>query len=253
MSTVAVIPARMGAVRLPGKPLLAETGKPLIQHVYENVAAAKLIDRVIIATDDERIASAVRGFGGEAAMTRADHASGTDRIAEVAAGLPAECDVVLNVQGDEPELEAASIDALVRLIRETPDCPMATLASRFSDAAQPPNPNCVKVVLDKAGRALYFSRSLIPYPRDARGAIGDASNWLLHLGIYAYDRQFLLQYAAWPPTTLERTEQLEQLRALFNGVRIAVGVVDRGAVGIDTPEDYAAFVERMKRRQSSQL
>lgn len=253
MKTVAIIPARMGAVRLPGKPLLAETGKPMIQHVYENAAAASTVDRVIIATDDERIAAAVKAFGGEARMTRPDHTSGTDRIAEVAAGLPDECDVILNVQGDEPELEASSIDRLVRLMRETPDCPMATLACPFGDVTQPPNPNCVKVVLDNAGRALYFSRSLIPYPRDAGGRIGDASNWLLHLGIYAYRRAFLLKYAAWPPTKLERTEQLEQLRALFNGVRIAVGVVERGAVGIDTPEDYAAFVERTRRRRSTQL
>lgn len=257
MQAAAIIPARFASTRLPGKPLLRETGKYLIQHVYEQAARAASISQVIVATDDPRIAEAVHSFGGNAAMTRADHASGSDRVAEVAAGLDA--DIIVNIQGDEPEIEPASIDKLVGLLTADAEIPIGTLACPFSAGANPLDPNAVKVVVDRRGRALYFSRSLIPYPRDgwhgrpARGfhdelhRLEAGATWLLHLGIYAYRRDFLLRLATLPPTPLEQAEKLEQLRVLENGYPIAVGVVERAAVGIDTVQDYAAFVERASR------
>lgn len=248
MNAVAIIPARYASTRLPGKPLLRETGKCLIQHVCEQVGRAGSISGVIVATDDERIAAAVRSFGGRAALTRADHVSGTDRVAEVAADLDAE--LIVNVQGDEPEIEPTAIDRLVGLFDEQPQVRMATLACPFAADADPTNPNAVKVVVDRRGWALYFSRALIPYPRDhaARSERGGGPGWYLHLGIYAYRREFLLQLAKMPPTPLEQCEKLEQLRVLENGVGIAVGIVDQAAIGIDTPEDYAAFVRRARGR-----
>lgn len=242
MKAIAVIPARHASVRLPGKPLLRETGKYLIQHVYEQAKKAATISRVVVATDDQRIYDAVRSFGGEAAMTRADHPSGTDRVAEVAAGTDA--DLIVNVQGDEPELEPASIDQLVRLMESNADAPIGTLACPFTVNSNPSDPNAVKVVVDQCGRAMYFSRALIPFPRDAGGRVETPSNWLLHLGIYAYRRDFLLKLATLSPTTLEKAEKLEQLRVLEHGYPLVVGVVQRAAIGIDTPEDYAAFVGR---------
>lgn len=267
MKVAAIIPARFGAARLPGKPLLNQTGKFLIQHVYERASAASRVDLCIVATDDERIAGAVRGFGGRAEMTRADHASGTDRIAEVvrrlrgpesqapgagreSASTLGDGDIVLNVQGDEPEIEPAYLDRLVRRLESAgPDCGMATLACPFPPDARPDDPSRVKVVLDCENRALYFSRSVIPYVRDA----GETRRgpWLLHLGVYAYRPAFLLDFASRPPSTLERAEKLEQLRALENGHAIAVEVVERAGPGIDTPEDYAAFVERQRRADAT--
>lgn len=244
MSVVAVIPARIGSSRLPRKPLLRDTGRTLIEHVYERVAAAASIDRVIVATDNDEIAQAVASFGGEARMTSADHRSGTDRVAEVAADLPPEVSHVVNVQGDEPEIEPAAIDALVDVLRRDADAKMATLACPMGDVNQLSDPNCVKVVLDNFGRAIYFSRSVVPYPRDTRGQVDNPGDWLLHLGIYGYTRAFLLEFASWQPTRLEQIEQLEQLRAIEHGVKLAVGLVDRAAPGIDTPADYAAFVQR---------
>jgi len=246
---VAIIPARYGSTRFPGKTLAAETGKPLIQHVYENVARAHRLSRVIVATDDERIAAAVRGFGGEVAMTRGDHATGTDRVAEAAAGLTA--DLIVNVQGDEPEMEPEAIDALVEMMASRPEAVMGSLACRFTRAEDLSNPACVKVVLDAAGDALYFSRSLIPYPRDAGGQVSDPGQWLLHLGIYAYRPAFLAELTRTPPTDLERIEQLEQLRVLYMGRRIAIAVVDRSSTGIDTPEQYAAFVARCRQQTTN--
>ena len=247
MAVVAVIPARYASKRFPGKVLASETGKPLVQHVYERVAAAARVDRVIVATDDARVEQAVRGFGGAVAMTRADHPSGTDRVAEVAAGLGDEVDVILNVQGDEPEIEPASIERLVGVLREREDCQMATLACPFSATSDPADPNCVKVVVDDAGRALYFSRSLIPYPRRTEGAAAEPGRWWLHLGIYAFRRPFLRTFAALAPTPLEQCERPEQLRVLEHGYRIAVGLVEQAPAGIDTPAEYAAFVRRWKR------
>ncbi len=251
MSVVAVIPARYGSTRLAGKALLAETGKYLVQHVYEQAARASRVGRVIVATDDQRIVRAVREFGGEAQMTRADHASGTDRIAEVARGLEARVGFVLNVQGDEPEIEPESIDRLVAVMEERSECAVGTLACPFESVAVAENPNNVKVVVDEAGRALYFSRSLIPHPREPADRARDPGRWLLHLGIYAYRREFLERFSQWGPTPLEQMEKLEQLRVLERGERMAVAVVERAAVGIDTAEDYAAFVTRWRARNAA--
>lgn len=249
MDVIAIIPARYASTRFPGKPLANETGKPLIQHVYERVAQARRVRRCIVATDDERIAAAVRSFGGDAVMTRPDHPSGTDRIAEVVRGLPTgDNDIIVNVQGDEPELEPEYLDRLAeRLAREPAECPIATLACPFPADADPRDPNAVKVVVNSAGRALYFSRALIPYPRDA-GAVGRPAVCLLHLGVYAYRRSFLLKLAAWPPGVLEQVEKLEQLRVLERGVALAVEIVEHASVGIDTPQDYEQFVARQRRR-----
>ena len=247
MDVVAIIPARYASTRFPGKPLARQTGKYLIQHVYERVTAARLVRRCIVATDDPRIAAAVREFGGEAVLTRPDHPSGTDRIAEVVRGLPGTPnDIILNVQGDEPEIEPAYLDQLVeRLSREPPDCPIATLACPFPAEADPRDPNCVKVVTNSAGRALYFSRSLIPYPRDGGGA-GTPQRCLLHLGVYAYRRSFLLEFAASKPGVLEQIEKLEQLRVLERGFALAVEIVKHASVGVDTAQDYARFVARCR-------
>jgi len=244
VTAIAVIPARFASSRFPGKPLAKQTGRFLVQHVWERVRAAACLDRVIVATDDERIAEAVGSFGGEVMLTRADHQSGTDRVAEVCRDL--ECDLVVNVQGDEPEIEPATIRRLVELLEQDDRCPMATLACPFSGipGSDPSDPDAVKVVVDLNGRALYFSRSLIPHPPDAAAASGASGAPLLHLGIYAYRRAFLLRLASWEPTPLEQLERLEQLRVLEHGHSIRVGVVARAAVGIDTPEDYAAFVQR---------
>ncbi len=256
MNVVAVIPARFAAVRLPGKPLLKQTGKYLIQHVVEQAQKARLVSEVLVATDDIRIADAVRSFGGRPVMTRPDHQSGTDRIAEVAAGLDA--DIVLNVQGDEPEMDPGNIDKLVALLREQPDCPIGTVACQFpadtptAGPGSPQDPNCVKVVLDAHGRALYFSRALIPFPRDlaSAGKLGELpiANYLLHLGLYGFRRKSLLELATLKPTELEQTERLEQLRWLYHGHKIAVAIGTSPSAGIDTPADYAAFVERQRMR-----
>jgi len=244
MDVVAIIPARYGSTRFPGKPLAQQTGKFLIQHVYERVVAARRVRRCIVATDDERIVQAVRSFGGEAALTRPDHLSGTDRIAEVVRSLPGEPDdVVLNVQGDEPELEPADLDRLAARLAAEPGCEAATLACPFPAGTDPRDPNCVKVVRNRAGRALYFSRALIPYPRDGGGRAAP-SECLLHLGVYAYRRAFLLEFSGWPPGRLEQIEKLEQLRVLEYGRAMAVEVVERASVGIDTPADYERFVAR---------
>ncbi len=248
MQVVAIIPARFGATRFPGKPLANRTGKFLIQHVYEQVTAARRVARCIVATDDERIVEAVRSFGGEATMTRADHPSGTDRIAEVVRGLDGTPDdIILNVQGDEPEIEPAYLDRLVERLVADPACSVATLACPFPPDSDPRDPNCVKIVCDRRERALYFSRALIPYARDVDPASGDAE-WLLHLGVYAYRRPFLLDFATWETSALERIERLEQLRVLDNGHAMAVTIVQHACAGIDTPEDYERFVARRRAR-----
>lgn len=247
MNVHVVIPARYGSTRFPGKPLANQTGKFLIQHVYEQAARAEMVARVIVATDDGRIADAVRSFGGEAVMTRPEHESGTDRIAEIARRenwLPD--DLILNVQGDEPEIEPDYLNRLARRMKADVLAPMGTLATPFAADSDPRDPNCVKVVLNRRSRALYFSRALIPYPRDDRGAI-DPSGWLLHIGVYAYRRSFLLEFAEWEPSELERIEKLEQLRALDRNCPIAVERVERATIGIDTPEDYAQFVARWRK------
>ena len=240
MRVVVVIPARFGSTRLPGKPLLRETGKYLVQHVYERAAAAAVPAAVVVATDDDRIRAAVEGFGGTAVMTRPDHPSGTDRVAEVAARLDA--DAVVNLQGDEPLFDPAAVDLLCGLVAD-PAADVATLAAPIRDPAAYRSPHCVKVVCDDRGRALYFSRSPIPHVRDGDPDLAaDPPFALQHLGVYAYRRDALLRLAAAPPHRLELAEKLEQLRVLGAGGTIRVGVVPHAHRGIDTPEDYAAFV-----------
>ena len=249
MRIVGIIPARFASTRLPGKPLLADTGWPLIRHVVEVARTATTLERVIVATDDERIAAAVRDFGGEVALTRGDHPTGTDRVAEVVARLP-DAEVVVNIQGDEPELSPASIDTVARLLATDLDAPMATLATPIRDPAVWIDPSCVKVVAAR-GRALYFSRASIPHHRDSvPDFAAEAPPALLHLGIYAYRPAFLLGYAQLPSSPLEQAEKLEQLRVLEAGLPIALGVVAERSVGIDTPEDYRQFVERWRSAHS---
>ncbi len=245
---VAVIPARFASTRLPGKPLLDETGVPLIVHVVEAARKSSRIDRILVATDDPRIFDIVARHGGEAVMTRDDHPSGTDRVAEVAAAIP-NARMIVNLQGDEPEIAPESLDRVIEILDADPSAPMATLATPVYDPAVYLDPSCVKVVLSSSGRALYFSRSPIPAHRDGLPANGPLG--LLHLGLYAYRRDFVLKLATLPPSPLELSEKLEQLRVLELGQPIAVGIVHERSVGIDTPEDYRKFVLRWKARSLS--
>ena len=254
-SAIAVIPARYASTRFPGKPLADRTGKPLIQHVVERVRQANRIARIIVATDDRRIFDAVQGFGCDAAMTRDDHPNGSSRIAEVAAGLPEhEQDLfIVNVQGDEPQIEPSVIDELVDGLAAEPTdggAPMATLASPFAPDEDPTDPNVVKLVVGSVQgrcRALYFSRSLIPFDRDPHDLATPKAQPLKHPGIYAYRRDFLLRYVQLSPTPLELTERLEQLRVLEHGYAIAVVQTHVRHHGIDTPEQYEAFVRQYTR------
>ncbi len=243
---VAIIPARYASSRLPGKALAAIGGRAMICHVAERTRRARGIGRVIVATDDARIARAVDGLGVDVAMTRADHPSGTDRLAEVAASLDAE--IVVNVQGDLPLLDPAMVEQLAARLAADASLPMATLAAPIADADEWRSPHVVKVVVSRDGRALYFSRAPIPYDRDGRRAADAPLGWR-HIGMYAYRRDALLRLAALAPTPLEERERLEQLRALEHG--IAIGVVEwRSAtpvIEVDTPADLAracAAVER---------
>lgn len=243
MAAAVVIPARYASTRFPAKILASETGRPLVQHVVDRAKECKRVREIIVAADDERIVSALKPFKTRCVMTSPSHPSGTDRIAEVTRGLPNEIDIVVNVQGDEPEIEPQTIDDLVdRLESSTDD--MATAATPFPAGADPADPNLVKVAIDLKGRAMYFSRSVIPHKRDAAG---ESPAYYLHLGIYAYRRGFLLQFAAWPPTPCERAEKLEQLRALEHGRSIYVLKVSRATHGVDTPQQYAEFVKRYRR------
>jgi len=246
MSVVGVIPARLESSRLPRKLLLAETGWPLIEHTWRAASAAESLDELIVATDSEEIAETVRGFGGRAELT-GEHPSGTDRVAEVVERFLGDAELIVNVQGDEPELDPAVIDRLVAVIKANPNCPMATVATPIHDREMLADPSCVKVVVTADGRALYFSRSMIPACRDERpeAVLAGESPWLLHLGIYAYRREFLLELTRRPPSRLERLERLEQLRALEAGVEIRLAIVEGQSVGIDTPGDYARFVARV--------
>ncbi len=241
MGTAVVIPARFGSQRLPGKPLLSKTGKPLIQHVYERVRKARLPDVVVVATDDRRIHDAVRAFGGRVVMTSSAHASGTDRVAEVARTLPHAR--FINVQGDEPEIDPALIDRVAKTLRDDRSADWVTAVRPVRGTTELGNPATVKVVADKAGYALYFSRSVIPH---ARGR-GIPTKALLHVGIYGFRREALLKFSALGPSPLEQVEKLEQLRALENGMRIRLVETRRTSASIDTPEDYRAFVNRYKR------
>ncbi|NMC19304.1 MAG: 3-deoxy-manno-octulosonate cytidylyltransferase [Thermogutta sp.] len=244
-----VIPARLASVRLPGKMLLSETGKPLIQHTYEVAAAAKRPAGVCVACDCEEIRRAVEAFGGTVRMTDPNAQSGTDRVAEVARAMP-QVDVFVNLQGDEPEMAPEAIDRLLELMERHPDAQVGTLAAPLRARELLDDPACVKVVRDAGGWALYFSRSPIPHPRewDDRLLRADPPVFLQHLGIYAYRREFLLRLSAWSPPDLERVEKLEQLRFLYHGTRIIVGLIDTPSFGIDTPEDYRRFVARCQAR-----
>ena len=232
---IVVIPARYGSTRLAGKPLISLAGKPMIQRVYERAKMAQRADRVIVATDDERIARAVEGFGGEARMTRTEHRTGTERIAEVAARE--EGDVFVNVQGDEPLLDPASIDVAVNALLEEPPASVSTVATPIKTPGDIMDPNVVKTVLDFDSNALYFSRAPIPWVRDTAGKI--QVRHLKHLGLYVFQREALLEYATLPQGELERIEQLEQLRWMENGWKIRVAEVEHDAVSVDVPEDVA--------------
>jgi 3-deoxy-manno-octulosonate cytidylyltransferase (CMP-KDO synthetase) len=257
MAVVAIIPARYGSIRLPGKPLARIGGKPMIQHVYESAARAKGLDRVLVATDDRRVEETVRDFGGEVMMTSKNHASGTDRLAEVARKIKA--DWFVNVQGDLPFIQPETIARAVRPLLRKRSIPMGTVGTPIFDEAEWRNPNIVKVLTDREGFALYFSRSPIPYVRN--GAIDVDGNKLVggskkriwghrHVGLYVYRRDFLMKFARLRPTALEQIESLEQLRALAYGHRIFVAVVDERSVEVDTPEDLTRAENYLKRYQN---
>jgi len=235
VKVVVVIPARYASTRLPGKPLVSLAGKPMIQRVYERAKLATRADRVIVATDDERIVKAVEGFGGEARMTRADHRTGTERIAEVAAHEQG--NVFVNVQGDEPLLDPAAVDAAVASLLEEPAAEISTVATPIKTPADIMDPNVVKVVLDFEDNALYFTRAPVPWVRDTASKVH--VRHLKHLGLYVFRREALLEYATLPQGELERVEQLEQLRWLENGWKIRVAEVEHDAVSVDVPEDVA--------------
>jgi 3-deoxy-manno-octulosonate cytidylyltransferase (CMP-KDO synthetase) len=269
LTSIVVIPARYESTRFPGKALALIAGRPMIEHVYERAARARGITRVLVATDDDRIARAVERFGGQAVMTSAAHATGTDRLAEVAARI--ECDVIVNVQGDEPLVEPTMIEQAIAPFRDDPELLMTSLRARIVDAAELADPNVVKVVVDRQDFALYFSRAPIPFTRDAaavtavgphfsaanpgptdqpplklrrsaealaKAEVGPYCGWR-HVGLYGYRRAFLPAFAALPPSPLEQTERLEQLRALEHGVRIKVLETPHFSIGVDTPADLA--------------
>jgi 3-deoxy-manno-octulosonate cytidylyltransferase (CMP-KDO synthetase) len=236
---VGIIPARWASTRFPGKALHLIAGKPLLQHVWERCRRAKKLDQLIIATDDFRMAEAAFDWGAEVAMTSANHASGTDRIAEVAAKLKQFAHII-NIQGDEPLTDPKLIDRLVRALQRDRKLDMVTAAHPFADPREAESPHQVKVVLNQKGEALYFSRAAIPFGRDR----ASMAQYFRHQGIYGYTRKLLLQFVRWTTSPLERAEALEQLRALENGVKIQVVMTGSGSPGVDTPED-ARTIERL--------
>ena len=233
LTIVAIIPARYESSRFPGKALADIGGHPMVEHVYRRALSARGVDQVIVATDDRRIAEAVSAFGGQVRMTSADHPSGTDRLAEVAAGLA--CDIVVNVQGDEPLIEPAMIEEALAAVAADPGLQMATLRRRIEDPAELQNPNVTKVVVDREGYALYFSRAPIPF---IRAGCPPAPAWR-HVGLYVYRRECLLRLTALSPTALEQAEALEQLRALEYGIRIKAVETAHDSIGVDTLDDLA--------------
>jgi 3-deoxy-manno-octulosonate cytidylyltransferase (CMP-KDO synthetase) len=251
MKITAVIPARYASTRFDGKALADIQGKPMVQHVYERAARASLVSEVIVATDDERIAAAVRAFGGKVALTARTHETGTDRLAEVAANLTA--DLIVNVQGDEPLIDPVMIDEAIRPMVSDASIPMATLRTRIKSLHDFLSPNVVKVVTDWEGFALYFSRSPLPNFRDKWNDLKDesfASCKLLcykHVGLYVYRRDFLLKFSQMSPTYLELSEKLEQLRVLENGFRIKVVETEFESIGVDTPGDLEKVLEKLKK------
>jgi len=243
VEVLAVIPARYGSSRFEGKVLAKDTGKFLVQHTYERALCAKSVEKVLIATDSAKVMGACASFGAACVMTSAAHQSGTDRIAEAARDIDAE--IIVNLQADEPEIDPSNIDYLVGLLQKS-DADMATLVARFENREQISDPNIVKAIVDKNGRAIYFSRSVIPYDRGA-GGIGQTARYLRHLGIYAYRKDFLLKFTSLPQGELEKCEKLEQLRAIEYGFSIMTGKVEHAWEGIDTAEQYEAFVRRYKK------
>ena len=264
-SVLAIIPARYQSSRFPGKPLADIAGRPMIEHVYRRAASATLVSAVVVATDDDRIAAAVNAFGGVAVMTRTDHTSGTDRVAEVVSALP--CRLVVNVQGDEPLIEPAMIDEAIAPLLADASLDIGTLSRPFRDAAEFTSPHVVKVVTDQHRQALYFSRAAIPHSRDGSSLTSDVlksassvssaaqsassaapsvpSAARAHIGLYVYRRDILLRLASLPPSTLERLEALEQLRALEHGIRIHVTDTQFESIGVDTPADLNRVRQRL--------
>ena len=251
MKITAIIPARFASTRFPGKALADIMGKPMVQHVYERTSRAGLVSEVIVATDDKRVADAVRAFGGRVEMTAAEHETGTDRLAEVAARIDA--DLIVNVQGDEPLIEPAMIDEAIAPLAADDLIRMGTLKSRIRTLHDFLSPNVVKVVTDTRGFALYFSRSPLPNFRDKWNDLKDeafVAGRLLchkHVGLYVYRRDFLLEFAQMAPTPLEQAEKLEQLRALENGHRIRVVETEHESIGVDTPADQKKVIETLKK------
>ncbi len=255
MKVLVVIPARYGSTRFAGKVLAKDTGKFLIQHTYEQACLAKLPDKVIIAADDTKIIEAAKSFGAQCVLTSPEHKTGTDRIAEAVRKM--DVDIVVNVQADELEIDPENIDYVAQLLiktknskLKTQNCCIATLAADFRSTEQITNPNIVKVITDCKNQAIYFSRSAIPYDREKAGP-GELQQYLRHIGIYAYRKEFLLQIAALPQGRLEKIEKLEQLRAVENGYKIIVGKVKHSYEGIDTPQQYADFVARQKAKTNT--
>jgi 3-deoxy-manno-octulosonate cytidylyltransferase (CMP-KDO synthetase) len=240
--TVGIIPARWGSTRFPGKLLHPIAGQPLLQHVWERCQQAQSLDAVIIATDDMRIAQAAFDWGAEVSLTSSQHASGTDRIAEVARNLRSVTHII-NVQGDEPLIEPKLIDRLATALRRDRTLEMITAAHPFENAAEASSPHQVKVIVDLRGNALYFSRFAIPFPRDRSAPV----KYLRHQGIYGFRRKTLLQFVKWKSTPLERAESLEQLRALENGVKVYVLITKHGSPGVDTLEDAVALERKLAR------
>ena len=248
-----VIPARLQSTRLPRKLLLADTGKPLIQHTYEAASLATRPSGICVAADHDEIARAVGSFGGNVVMTDPKARSGTDRVAEVARSMPG-VDIIVNVQGDEPDISAEAIDQTIALLEQDDDAVMSTLATPIRSKKKLEDPSCVKVVFDANGRALYFSRSWIPFAREWNDDLLNEStpHFYQHIGLYAYRRDFLMQIAELPPSKFEHLESLEQLRVLFAGHAIQVGQIDEPAIGIDTPGDYAEFLARERAANANQ-
>ncbi len=250
MSTaVGIIPARYSSTRFPGKPLAQIGNKPMIQHVYECAGQAKRLQKVIVATDDERIEQAVAAFGGEYVRTRADHKTGSDRIAEVAENLP--FDFIVNIQGDEPFVDAQAIDKTVTLLENSPEAAISTLVAPITNAVELSNPAVVKVVLNHKNEALYFSRAIIPFNRDEK----KIENWPVgtsyyqHVGFYVYRKEILMQFVRWPQGELEKIENLEQLRLLENNYKIVCAEVPETAICVDTPEDLQRAQQYWKELQ----
>ncbi|MCA9730538.1 MAG: 3-deoxy-manno-octulosonate cytidylyltransferase [Deferribacteres bacterium] len=237
MSSIGIIPARFASTRFPGKPLAMIGDKPMIQHVYERATEAKFLQKVVVATDDKRILNAVEAFGGNVVMTRTDHRTGSDRIAEVA--QQNDFELIVNIQGDEPFVDPQALDKTIQLLIDSPEAVVSTLIAPIKTSEDLHNPSVVKVVIGKKQEALYFSRAIIPYIRD----VAEIHKWLQygqfyeHVGLYVYRRDILMQYVKWPQGTLEKLENLEQLRLLENGYKIVCAQIANAAICIDTPED----------------